>query len=158
MERKLIIILSIFIIGTKAFCEQNYVVKPVSAVSNTTQTLQVNSSNTNPQNVSPTIPQMISFEKCTNKYNVAVDKLYFLTLASINANNFIIKEIQSKNGYILFNAANREFLASVHRVDNNSAILKIVPADNNYYFPLGILTNIYKYIDLNITTQIDELG
>ena len=61
MERKLIIILSIFIVGTKGFCEPNYVVKPISAVSNTTQTLQVNST-TNPQNTtSPTVPQMISF-------------------------------------------------------------------------------------------------
>ena len=77
-----------------------------------------------------------------------VENLYFFALASINANKFVIDEIQSKSGYILFTAANRQFLASVNRVDPKSAILKIVPADNNYFFPIGVVTNFFKYIDL----------
>ncbi|MBR1681494.1 hypothetical protein IJ707_06880 [bacterium] len=158
MERKLVILSAILLFGTNVFAEPNYVVKPVSAVSNTTQTINVNNNTTTPTTVSPTVPQIISFEKCTKKYEISVENLYFLTLASINANKFTIDEIQSKNGYILFTAANRQFLASVNRVDPKSAILKIVPADNNYFFPLGILTNIYKYIDLNVTTKIEELG
>lgn len=156
MERKLIILSLILLFGIKVFAEPNYIVKPVSATSNVTQTVNVNT--TNNTSVSPTIPQIISFEKCTKKYEISVDKLYFLTLASINANKFTINEIQSKNGYILFTAANRQFFASVNRVDSKSTILKITPADNNYYFPLGVLTNIYKYIDLNVTTPIEELG
>ncbi len=110
------------------------------------------------QNTSLTTPQIISFEQCTKKYEIPVEKLFFLTLSSINANKFVIEEIQSRNGYILFYGANRQFLASVHRVDSNSSILKIVPANNNYYFPLGIITNVQKYIDLNLTTKIEELN
>lgn len=160
MERKLIILLSIVLFGVSVNAEgQNVIVQPVSATSGVTQVIKVNAVNSVPAvNVQPTMPQMVSFEKCTKKYEISVDKLYFLTLSSINANKFTIDEIQSKNGYILFSAANRQFLASVNRVDSKSSILKIVPADNNYFFPIGILTNIYKYIDLNITTKIEELG
>ena len=83
-----------------------------------------------------------------------------LTLRNIAnvLNKFFIDEIQSKNGYILFRAANRNFMVSVSKVDAKSAIIKVVPADNNYFFPLGILTNFYKYIDLNINTPIENLG
>jgi len=110
------------------------------------------------ENPSLTTPQIISFENCTKKYEIPVEKLFILTLASINANKFTIDEIQSRNGYILFKGANKQFLASVHRVDTDSSILKIVPANNNYYFPPGIITNIQKYIDLNLTTKIEELN
>lgn len=160
MERILKVI-SLFVVlffGIGANAEPNYVVKPISATTPVTQTIKVNTPTTNPQKVSPTVPQIVSFEQCTKKYEIPVDKLYFLSLASINANKFTIIEIQSKTGYILFRAANRQFLTSVNRVDNKSSILKIVPADNNYYFPLGILTNFFKYVDLNVMTQIEELG
>ena len=158
MERKLILLFSAILLGTGVFAEPNYVIKPVSSSSDAVQTIQVQKETSTTANVSPTVPQIISFEKCTKKYEIPVEQLYYLTLASINANKFTIDEIQSKTGYILFTAANRQFLASVNRVDPKSAILKIVPADNNYYFPLGILTNIYKYIDLNLTTKIEELN
>ena len=112
----------------------------------------------NTQNSSLTVPQNISFDKCTKKYIMPVEDLYFFALASINANKFTINEIQSKNGYILFSAANKEFLASVNRVDPSSAILKITPADGNYFFPIGVLTNFFKYIDLNKDTKIEKIS
>ena len=71
------------------------------------------------------------------------------------SNNIKTKEWFS---FILFRAANRNFMVSVSKVDAKSAIIKVVPADNNYFFPLGILTNFYKYIDLNINTPIENLG
>ena len=160
MERilKYFCLLVVILLGLSVNAEPNYAIKPISSVSPTTETVKVEKITTTPQSVSPTVPQVVSFEQCTKKYLMPVDKLYFLALASINANKFKINEIQSKTGYILFSAANRQFLVSVNRVDSNSAIVKIVPADNNYYFPLGILTNFFKYIDLNVATQIEELG
>lgn len=160
MERiiKVLLVLIALCFGLSVYAETNFVVQPISSLSTTTQTIQVNPQVTVPQMVSPTIPQVVSFEQCIKKYEIPVEKLYFLSLASINANKFNINEIQSKSGYILFTAGNRQYLASVNRVDNKSSILKIVPADNNYYFPLGVLTNFFKYIDLNVTTQIEELG
>ena len=161
MERTikvLAISLVLFLFGIKVTAEQNVVVKPVGANSNAVQTINVQNSTTNPKNVSPTVPQSVSFEQCTKKYIMPVENLYFFALASINANKFVIDEIQSKSGYILFTAANRQFLASVNRVDPKSAILKIVPADNNYFFPIGVVTNFFKYIDLNKNVKIEELA
>ena len=101
MERtiKLILIFCAVIFSGSAFCAEQIIVQPLSNL-NATQTINVNRETTQPA-VSPTVPQMIPFEKCTKKYMVPVDKLYFLALASINANKFFIDEIQSKNGYIL---------------------------------------------------------
>ncbi len=160
MERilKFLGIFLIIFVGLSAISAEQVIVKPVSATSNSTQTIKVQSVTTTPQNVSPTVPQMVSFEKCTKKYEIPVDKLFFLSLASINANKFAIDEIQSVNGYILFRVSNRQFLASVTRVDPKSSIVKIAPADNNYFFPIGVLTNFFKYIDLNVSTPIEKLG
>ena len=38
--------------------------------------------------------------------------------------------------------------------DEKNAILKITPCNNIYKFPPGIVTNTFKYIDLNLTTKI----
>lgn len=100
------------------------------------------------------IPQMISFQKCTKIFPVDSEKLFYLAISSINANKFKIDEFQSKSGYILFSVVKKQFLLSVASVDKKNSILKITPANNNYYFPEGILTNIYKYIDLNTDTEI----
>lgn len=158
MERTIIFSLAVFlllVLPCYSAVEQT-LVQPVS-VTGATQTLTVQKETTEPQNVSPTVPQVISFQQCTKKYMRNVEDLFFLSLASINANKFEIRELQSKNGYILFSVANREYLASVSKVDNNSAIVKITPADNNYYFPLGVLTNFYKYIDLNANADILDM-
>lgn len=97
-----------------------------------------------------TTPQNISFADCTKTYNISGEKLFYLTLESITANRFETKEIQSKTGYILFRAANKEFLATVAYYGLNKSLLKITPTNNSYYFAPGIVSNIFKYIDLNI--------
>ena len=80
-----------------------------------------------------------------------------MTLASITANRFEIKEMQSKTGYILFKAANKEFLATVVYFGLNKSMLKITPTNNNYYFAPGIVTNIFKYIDINANSSIESI-
>lgn len=94
-------------------------------------------------------PQNVAFADCTKEYSINQEKLYYLTLASVNANKFTIEELQSKTGYILFKAANKEFLAAVVKLGVNKSMLKITPTNNNYYFAPGIVSNIFKYIDLN---------
>lgn len=97
-----------------------------------------------------TTPQNISFADCSKNYNISAERLVYLTLESITANRFETKEIQSKTGYILFRAANKEFLATVAYYGLNKSLLKITPTNNSYYFAPGIVSNIFKYIDLNI--------
>jgi len=101
-----------------------------------------------------TIPQNNSFATCFKTYSMPAEKLFYMTLASINANRFRIDEIQSKTGYVLFTVANRQFLAGVVKVNSTKSLLRITPASNNYYFPPGIVSNTFKYIDLNTDTDI----
>ena len=104
-----------------------------------------------------TIPQTVSYDNCTKTYYIPAEKLFYLTLASISANRFEIKEMQSKTGYILFKAAGKEFLATVVKLGVNKSMLKITPTNNNYYFAPGIVLNIFKYIDLNLNENITPI-
>ena len=101
-----------------------------------------------------TTSQNIMFENCTKIFGINQEKLFYLTLASISANKFNIDEIQSANGYIIFSANRNKYLASIAKIDKSNAILKITPCNNIYNFPPGIITNTFKYIDLNMTTKI----
>ena len=102
-------------------------------------------------------PQNIDFAKCVKTFNFPVEKLFYLSISAINANHFQIEELQSKMGYILFRAANKNFLMSVVKVDAEHSMLKITPADNVYFFEYGVVYNIYKYIDLNAEEQLQML-
>ena len=102
-------------------------------------------------------PQNIDFSKCVQTFNFPVEKLFYMSILAINANNFEIEELQSKTGYILFRAVNKNFLMSVVKIDAEHSMLKITPADNVYFFPYGIVHNIYKYIELNADEQLQGL-
>ena len=93
--------------------------------------------------------QNVPFEQCTKIFDIDTENLYYLTIASINANRFNITELQSKTGYILFNAVGKEFLASVIKVDDTHSLLRITPTNNIYYFQPGIVLNVFKYVEIN---------
>lgn len=102
-------------------------------------------------------PQNVDFSKCNASFEMNTEKLFYLTISAINANNFEIEEIQSKMGYILFRAVNKSFLASISNIDDSNSMLKITPADNVYFFPYGIVYNIFYYINLNKSEPLDEI-
>lgn len=99
-------------------------------------------------------PQNVDFGICTRTYILPADKLFYMAIASANANKFSIEEIQSKTGYILFNAVNKQYLASVVSVDATHSMLKITPTNNNYFFPPGVVLNFFRYIDLYGATPL----
>lgn len=103
-------------------------------------------------------PQNIDFAKCSKTYNLPAEKLYYMALLAVNANKFQIEEIQSKMGYIMFRGANKNFLMSVMNIDERHSILKITPTDNIYFFPYGVVYNIFRYIDLNLDEQLCGLS
>ena len=103
-------------------------------------------------------PQNIDYNICTRNYILTPEKLFYMAIASINANRFTIDEIQSKTGYILFTAVNKQYLASVVKVDSNKSMLRITPTNNNYFFAPGIVLNIFRYIDLNGATPVYTLS
>ena len=93
--------------------------------------------------------QNVPYTSCYRTFNTDNVTLYFLTVAAINANRFNIREVQSKSGYILFDAVNKPFIASVSNVNKNQGMLKIIPADGSYFFQPGVVLNIFKFIELN---------
>ena len=103
-------------------------------------------------------PQNIDYNICTRNYILTPEKLFYMAIASINANRFTIDEIQSKTGYILFTAVNKQYLASVVKVDANKSMLRITPTNNNYFFAPGIVLNVFRYIDLNGATPVYSLS
>lgn len=100
------------------------------------------------------VPQNVTFENCTKIFNVNEEKLFYLTLASISANRFLVEEVQTANGYIIFSANKNNYLATIAEIDAQNSILKITPCNNVYNFPPGILTNMFKYIEINENLQI----
>lgn len=102
--------------------------------------------------------QNVSYETCTKVFNTNNTSLLYLTIAAINANRFTIDEIQSKSGYVLFTAVNKQFLAMISNVNTNQAMLRITPADENYYFQPGIVLNIFKYVEMNLSTPIESIN
>lgn len=102
-------------------------------------------------------PKNLEFSQCVKQFSFPVEKLFYMSILALNANNFEIEELQSKMGYILFRAAGKSFLMSVVKVDSEHSMLKITPADNVYYFPYGVVYNIHKYIELNVDTQLNSL-
>ncbi len=99
-------------------------------------------------------PQNVNFNICTRTYILPQDKLFYMAIASANANNFVVEEMQSKTGYILFTAVNKQYLASVVKVDKTHSMLKITPTNNNYFFPPGVVLNFFKYIDMYGATPL----
>ena len=108
--------------------------------------------------IPPVQPQPVDFGHCSSTFKIDSQKLFYLTLASANANRFKIDEVQSKSGYVLFTVAQRQFLASVISVNSQTSMLKITPCNNIYYFPIGIVQNMFKYIELNLATPIEKLS
>lgn len=107
---------------------------------------------------SPVQPQSVDFGNCFRYFRMDSQKLFYLTLASVNANRFRIDEIQSKSGYVLFSVAQKQFLASIITIDSKNSMLKITPCNNIYYFPAGIVQNMFKYIELNFNTPVEKLS
>ena len=101
-----------------------------------------------------TQPQNIAFENCTKMFTVNKEKLFYLTLGAVSANRFAVEEIQTSNGYIIFTAANNKYLATIAGIDANNSILKITPCNNIYFFPPGIILGMFKYIGMNVNTEI----
>ena len=97
--------------------------------------------------------QNVPYDNCYKIYNTDNVSLFFLTLSAINANRFQVNEIRSKAGYILFTAVNKQFLASISNVNKNQGLLRITPIDGSYYFQPGIVLNIFKFVELNVSKK-----
>ena len=87
-------------------------------------------------------------------FGINKEKLFYLTLGAISANKFTLEEIQTSNGYIIFSVANNKYLATIAGIDANNSILKITPCNDIYFFPPGVILGMFKYVGMNINTDI----
>lgn len=94
-----------------------------------------------------------NFSECTKTFPIGIEKLFYLTLAGANQNNYQIKEIQTKSGYIIFETGYRKFLASIIYVSSSKSMLKITPYSGNYDFPPAVVQNLFNYIENNQSTN-----
>ncbi len=152
LKKKLI--LSLFILGLISLGSAKCAVASVQIIAKSQPVLQVQP----PQTLPPAQQPPVDFSVCNKSFKVNSQALFYLTLSGINANRFIIDEIQSKSGYILFSVGQRQFLASVTIINPQNSMLKITPCNNNYFFPIGIVQNMFKYIELNLNTPIEKLN
>ncbi len=98
-----------------------------------------------------------NYRDCIRLYKLPFGKLFYLALSSVNANKYEILEMQSRNGYIIFEADGREFLLNVMKKDKSYTFLKLAPCDNNYYFSPTIPQKIFRYIDVSFNADVKEL-
>ena len=105
----------------------------------------------------PAVVSYTNYRDCIKLYKVSSKKLFFLTLSAVNENKFRLLEMQSRNGYIIFDEDGREFLLNVMKKDNNYTFLRLTPADNNYYFSPTIPQKIFNYIESKINVEILEV-
>lgn len=106
--------------------------------------------------VKTTVPKPVytSFDNCYKFYSADCEKLFLVVLAGLNANNYKIIELQSRNSLVIFKADNKEFLASISKVDAKSAMLRITPADNSYAFSPTVISRIFQYVTENINLPL----
>ena len=88
----------------------------------------------------------LELSDCTKTFPVGFEKLYYLTLAGVNDCNYNIDEVQSKNGYVVFNTGGRKFLAAVIYVSSSKSMLRITPYNGNYEFDGAIPQNLFNYV------------
>lgn len=132
--------------------------KQTSSIQSSTKQINAVKAQIGVTQIPPVQPEPVDFKNCNKFFKLDSQKLFYLTLAGVNANRFTINEIQSKSGYVLFTAGQKQFLASVFNIDDKNSMLKITPCTNVYYFPIGIVQNMFKYIELNINTPIERLS
>lgn len=100
----------------------------------------------------PAVPYT-NASSCYKGYAIPSEKLYYLTLSALVANKYTIKETQTKEGYILFVAHGREFLATVVDVYGKTSLVKIAPVDNSYKFSPEIVQNVFTNISQNLVAE-----
>ena len=47
--------------------------------------------------------------ECVRTFSIPYDKLFYLTLTGVTENNFELKEMQTRSGYIIFETGYRKF-------------------------------------------------
>jgi len=101
----------------------------------------------NAQFYSDAQPVAVDYSQCIKDYSMSSTELFHRTMAAISASNYKIIEIQSKSSRILFSVFGCEFWASVTKQSSAASTLRILPADNSFYFRKDLIDRVFNEID-----------
>ncbi len=89
---------------------------------------------------------------CNKIYPLSADNLYMLTLSALNSQGqFKVVEMQSKSGYIMFEASNKkQYIITISKEGTASSNIKILPANSDFSQGTSIQKMVFDTIDLNI--------
>lgn len=122
---------------------QNYVTKPIATTNSVTSSLKTQN------NSQISSVQKTSINQCTETVQVNSEQLFYLTLTALNKMNYQIKEVQSKTGTVLFQAAQKEFMVTIADIDKNNTFIKILPTDSDYEFSPALIQNVFYFVKAN---------
>ena len=103
-------------------------------------------------------PIPVDYAYCVRDYQIPAKELFQRTLSAISSSNYKIIEIQSKSSRVLFSVFGREFWASVTKQNSGAATLRILPADNSFYFQKTLIDRIFNEIDAYKTEKIIQVN
>ena len=94
-----------------------------------------------------TAAQYTNYRDCIKLYKLPFEKLFYLALSSIEGSKFELLEIQSRNGYIVFKAEDKEFLISVYKKDKSELHLKYFKPEEVPEFDISYTQDDIKAIE-----------
>ena len=96
---------------------------------------------------SQAVPNPVEYAACVKDYPMPSAELFQRTLSAISSSNYKIIEIQSTSSRVLFSVFGREFWASVTNQSSAASSLRILPADNSFYFRKDLVERIFSEIE-----------
>ena len=101
--------------------------------------------------ISPVLADESLLSSCNKTYSISADELYLLTLSTLNGTGqFEVLEMQTKSGYILFQAEQKKYMATISKIGTNSSNIKILPANSDFSNGTVVQQAIFSEITQNI--------
>ena len=95
---------------------------------------------------------------CYKTYPLAADKLYLLTFSALNSTGqYEVLEMQTKNGYILFKAANKSYIATISKETTSTSGIKILPSNSDFSGGTYVQKTIFDTIEANLKNTPEKL-
>ena len=113
-----------------------------------------------PQNTlmySETPANPVDYSSCIRNYSMPSAELFQRTLSAISSSNYKIIEIQSTSSRVLFSIFGREFWAGVTNQSSATSTLRIMPADNSFYFRKDLIERVFSEIEISKAQKIKKV-
>ncbi len=108
--------------------------------------------------LSPAFSNDTILSSCEKNFGLNADELYLLTLSILNGTGqFMVEEIQSKNGYILFSINEQKYIAQISKINSLSSNIKILSATSDYTKGTNVQKMVFDALNLNIKNTLKQV-